>query len=44
MSKPTEEEKLIEEMLGELVELRAENEQLRRPAAPVVDLNARRRR
>ncbi|GII65644.1 hypothetical protein Skr01_57290 [Sphaerisporangium krabiense] len=41
---PNEEEALIEELLGELIELREENARLRGPDASVTDLNAYRKR
>lgn len=40
----TEQEQFIEELLGELVELRAKVAELSRPPAPVIDLAARRRK
>ncbi|MBB4920891.1 hypothetical protein FHS44_008044 [Streptosporangium saharense] len=35
---------MIEDLLGEIVELRAEVAQLRQPTAPVIDLASRRKK
>lgn len=40
---PTDEERLIEELLGEVVELRAQVADLKKQPAPVIDIRSRRR-